>query len=197
MIEKNLALESESQGSTLSLITEGVQASKLWFHHYTMMTPNTSGHCLHILAAWAIWAPEAPHLLAALCQLWIIQENTWLLLCLCLRMRKLVNISEHPKRATTCLIRSQLFSKLPRTASVRQGNVVRQTDMFSLQMLCSFTNPPRPTQKPLLPKFQIFLHWSEIHNWCCIRYFINVNNMRYKKSISIKLETNLLKINKT
>ena len=26
MIEKNLALESESQGSTLSLITEGVQA---------------------------------------------------------------------------------------------------------------------------------------------------------------------------
>ena len=29
MIEKNLALESESQGSTLSLISEGVQASKL------------------------------------------------------------------------------------------------------------------------------------------------------------------------
>ena len=57
--------------------------------------------------------------------------------------------------------------------------------------------PHRPTLKPLLPKFQIFLHSSEIHNWCCIRYFINVNNMRYKKSISIKLETNLLKINKT
>ena len=29
MIEKNLALESESQGSTLSLIPEVVQASKL------------------------------------------------------------------------------------------------------------------------------------------------------------------------
>ena len=88
---KNVALESESQGSTLSLITEGVQASKLWFHHYPMMTtPNTSGHCRHILAAWAIWAPEAPHILAALCQLWLIQENTWLLLCLSLRMRKLV-----------------------------------------------------------------------------------------------------------
>jgi hypothetical protein len=103
----------------------GCTGPKLWFRHYTMMTPNTSGHCLHILAAWAIWAPEAPHILAALCHRWVIQENTWLLLCLCLRMRKLVNISEHPKRATTCLIRSQLFSKLPRTASVRQGNVVR------------------------------------------------------------------------
>ena len=60
---KKLALESESQDSTLSLITEGVEASKLWFHHYPMMTtPNTSGHCRHILAAWAIWAPEAPHI---------------------------------------------------------------------------------------------------------------------------------------
>ena len=134
----------------------GCTGPKLWFRHYTMMTPNTSGHCLHILAAWAIWAPEAPHLLAALCQLWIIQENTWLLLCLCLRMRKLVNISEHPKRATTCLIRSQLFSKLPRTASVRQGNVVRQTDMFSLQMLCSFTNPPGPHWNLCSPNFKYF-----------------------------------------
>ena len=145
MIEKNLALESESQGSTLSLITEGVQASKLWFHHYTMMTtPNTSGHCRHTLAAWAIWAPEAPHILAALCHRWVIQENTWLLLCLCLRMGKLVNISEHPKRATTCLIWSQIFPKLPRTASVRHGNVVRQTDMFlSRCFLPSQTLPPR------------------------------------------------------
>lgn len=156
MIEKNLALESESQGSTLSLITEGVQASKLWFHHYTMMTPNTSGHCRHTLAAWAIWAPEAPHILAALCHRWVIQENTWLLLCLCLRMRKLVNISEHPKRATTCLIRSQLFSKLPRTASVRQGNVVRQTDMFSLQMLSSFTKPPGQHRNLCYPSFRYF-----------------------------------------
>ena len=145
MIEKNLALESESQGSTLSLITEGVQASKLWFHHYTMMTPNTSGHCRHILVAWAIWAPEAPHILAALCHRWVIQENTWLLLCLCLRMRKLVNISEHPKRATTCLIRSQLFSKLPRTASVRQGNVVRQTCFLSRCFLPS-QSPPANTE---------------------------------------------------
>lgn len=38
MIEKNLALEPESQGSTLSLITEGVRASKLGAHHYTTMT---------------------------------------------------------------------------------------------------------------------------------------------------------------
>ena len=88
---KNVALQSESEGSTLSLITEGVQASRLWFHHYPMMTtPNTSGHCRHILAAWAIWAPEAPHILAALCQLWLIQQSIWLPLCLRQRMRKLV-----------------------------------------------------------------------------------------------------------
>ena len=134
----------------------GCTGPKLWFRHYTMMTPNTSGHFRHILAAWAIWAPEAPHILAALCHRWVIQENTWLLLCLCLRMRKLVNISEHPKRATTCLIRSQLFSKLPRTASVRQGNVVRQTDMFSLQMLSSFTKPPGQHRNLCYPSFRYF-----------------------------------------
>ena len=153
MIEKNLALESESQGSTLSLITEGVQASKLWFHHYTMMTPNTSGHCRHILVAWAIWAPEAPHILAALCHLWLIQENTWLLLCLCLRMRKLVKYfrtsqeSHNMPNKITALLQAPPHSKCEaRECGKIDRHVFSPDDLF-------LHKPHRPTLKPLLPKF--------------------------------------------
>ena len=40
-----------------------------------------------------------------------------------------------------------------RTASVRQGSVLRQTDMFSLQMLSFLTNPPGPHRDLCYPSF--------------------------------------------
>lgn len=144
MIEKNLALESETQGSTPSRITEGCTSlqSVMSSLHNDDNTQDIWSLSAHLRRPGQYEHPRLhtywPH--SASCG---SQESTWLLLCLRQRMRRLVKYFRTSSQSHN-MLRSELFSKLPRTASVRQGDEVRQTDMFSLQVLSSFRNRPAP-----------------------------------------------------
>ena len=81
----------------------------------------------------------------------------------------------------TALLQAPPDSKCEARECAKTDRHVFSPDAFFLH------KPSHPAQKPLLPTFQIFLHRSEFHSLCCIRYFISFNKMLYINPISIKL----------
>lgn len=133
----------------------------------------------------------APHTLAFLCQLWLIQKNTWLLFCLCYRVRKLVKDSRTPYQSYNMpkkiiAVSQESFPESKGGAgNARGGAAARQTEWC---LSSCFLPSQKPTeisaaQVEAAPKLT-----NEFHVSVSIGCFINFPKMRYVYYISTKPE---------